>query len=124
MTTGSLAILMIKLHYVIPILPFKPQALVFKFTTNVLDETNACDSNETYSIMFAFSISRDIQHSIVQILFLIAGLEFTLCDHHNLLVLFMNYRVVRVISAARFENTWPAHSANFEYGMGFVKSVW
>mgnify|MGYP003690737261 CR=1 FL=1 len=45
MTTGSLAIiyniLMTKLHYVIPILPFKPQALVFKFTTNVLNETNA-----------------------------------------------------------------------------------
>ena len=29
----------------------------------------------------------------------------------------MNYCVVRVIFAARFENTWPAHSANFENGM-------
>ena len=25
--------------------------------------------------------------------------------------------IVRVISAARFENTWPAHSANFENGI-------
>ena len=29
----------------------------------------------------------------------------------------MNYCVVRVISEARFENTWPAHSANFKNGI-------
>ena len=45
------------------------------------------------------------------------GLEFTLCDHHILLVHFMSYCVVRVISTVRFENTWSAHSAKFENGM-------
>ena len=65
------------------------------------------------------------QHSIVQILFLIAGLEFTLRDHHiNFARAFHELVYYRVISAARFENTWPEHSANFENGMDFVQSVW
>ena len=42
------------------------------------------------------------------------------CNHHILLMHFMNilnYNVVSDISAPRFENTQPAHSANFENGM-------
>ena len=58
-----------------------------------------------------------IQHNTVQkypaFFVLNRWLSFTLRDHHILLV----QCIVRVISAARFENTWPAHSANFENGM-------
>ena len=78
--------------------------------------------------MFAFPYPAIIKHSTVQkypaFFVLNRWLEFTLCDHHILLVHFMNYRVVRVTYAARFENIWPAHSANFENGIDFVQSDW
>ena len=67
--------------------------------------------------MFAFSVSRDVLNFLFQIAGYHYGLEFVLCDHHILLVHFMNYCVVRFISASRFENMCPAHSANFENGM-------
>ena len=56
-----------------------------------------------------------IQHCTVQKYpaFFVLSLEFTLRDHHILLV----QCIVRVISAARFKNTWPAHFANFENEM-------
>ena len=63
-------------------------------------------------ILSSFPYPTINQHCIVQILFKVACLEFTV-----LLVHFMNYCVVIVISAARFENTWPAHSANFKNGI-------
>ena len=34
-----------------------------------------------------------------------------------------NFCVVRAISAAKFENMWPAHSANFENGMKIQLNV-
>ena len=49
---------------------------------------------------------------------------FTLCDHHILRVHFMNYCLVRVISAARFENTLSAYSANFDWTEYFFQSDW
>ena len=62
---------------------------------------------------FNVVLYRNILHFLLSLWF---GVYLTLSSHfahafHELPC------IVRVISAARFENTWPVHSANFENGM-------
>ena len=77
-----------------------------------------------YSIIFAFSISLDNSsqyYTEISCIFCLKsrwisqrfGVYLTLSSHFAL-VFYELKCIVRVISAANFENTWPSHSANFE----------
>ena len=71
--------------------------------------------------MFAFPYPAIIKHSTVQ-KYPASLVIFTLCDHHILLVHFMNQQF-GVISEVRFENTWHVHSSNFENEMQTVLNI-
>lgn len=70
---------------------------------------------QTHSIMFVFPYPVIIKHCLEQKcpVFLFKSVLSLPC----VIIAVLNYSVVKIIAAARFENTQPVHSANVENGM-------